>query len=69
MVGGACVGGMHVMGGMRGRGHYYSWGHAWQGCMCGRGACVVGSVHDGGHAWQGACIARGCVWWGSVCGH
>ena len=35
-------------------------GHVWQGCMCGRGACVAG-----GHEWQGgmhgggACMAGG----------
>ena len=37
-------------------------GHAWQGGMHGRGACMAG-----GHAWQGACMVggvcgRGHVW-------
>ena len=32
------------------------------GGMCGRGACVAGSMHGRGHAWQGACMAgRVCV--------
>ena len=33
-------------------------GHAWQGCMHGRGVCVTGGMHGGGvcgrgHTWQG----------------
>ena len=42
------------------------WGHAWQGGMCGRRACMAGEcacrgggVHSKGHAWQGACVAGG----------
>ena len=37
-------------------------GHAWQGGVHGRGACMAG-----GHAWQGVCVAGGvhgggCAW-------
>ena len=36
------------------------------GCVCGRGACVVGGCVAGGHAWWGACVAGGHAWWGGV---
>ena len=42
----AWQGGMCTAGGMCGR------GHVWQGCVCGRGVCVAGGVHEG-HVWQG----------------
>ena len=46
--GGSCM----AKGGMHGKG-----GHAWQGGMHSRGACMAG-----GHAWQGACVAGGvCI--------
>ena len=39
------------------------------GGMRGRGACMVGGVHDRGHAWQGvACMAGVCVWQGGMHG-
>ena len=35
-------------------GHAWQVGrHAWQGVMCGRGACVAGGVHGRGRVWQG----------------
>ena len=54
---GAYMVGMYMVGGIHDR------GCAWQGGMCGRGACVVGDMHGRGHAWQRACmVGRGCVW-------
>ena len=44
---------------------YREGGHAWQGVVHGRGACMaggacmVGACMAGGHVWQGACIAGG----------
>ena len=44
-------------------------GHAWQGCVHGRGACVAGGMHGSrvcmarGHAWQGTCVAGGGHAW------
>ena len=62
----ACIGGVSVAGGMRGRGAYMvgvvhgrggmhgrGW-HVWQGGVCGRGACMAGEVHDGGLHGRGA---------------
>ena len=38
-------------------------GHAWQGGVHGRGACMAGGVHGrGGHAWQGGMHGRRHVW-------
>ena len=49
---GACVAGGACMAG----GHVFQ-GHAWQGCLHGRGACMAR-----GHAWQGGMRGRGaCV--------
>ena len=32
----------------------------WQGCVCGRWACMAGGTCVvGGHAWWGACVAGG----------
>ena len=64
--------------GMHGRGHAWqghgacmAGGHAWQGGMHGRGACV-GGVHGRGvcvagkHVWQGCAWQGGHAWQGSV---
>ena len=53
---GACMAGG---GGCAWWGHVW-WGrHAWQGAVCGRGACMAGE-----HVWQGACMAGVCAWKG-----
>ena len=38
-------------------------GHAWQGCVCGRGVCMAGrACMAGGYASWGTCMAGGaCV--------
>ena len=44
-------------------------GHAWQGGMHGRGACMVGGACMAGqHAWQGRACIGGPAWQGGMCG-
>ena len=54
---------------------YMAWSGwcAWQGGMCGRGACVVGDawqggMHGRGHAWPGGMCGRGVCMEGGMCG-
>ena len=40
-----------------------AWGHAWQGGMHGRGACVARNMCGRGMCMAGeVCMAGGCVW-------
>ena len=59
MFGMACVdvGDVHGMGCMR-QGACMAGGHAWQGCVCGRGG-MHGDMHGKVHAWWGGGMCAG----------
>ena len=54
----ACMVGVCITGGYVWQWACMAGGHAWQRCMCGRVACVVGMCMAGRAAWwAGACMA------------